>query len=452
MHPEAETICAVATPPGDGAIGVVRVSGPAAVAQLLELCGGDAPRPRRLTLARLRSPVDGATIDRAMVCVMPAPSTYTGEDVVEVHGHGGRFNLQRILEGFIALGARMAEPGEFTRRAFLNGRMDLCQAEGVLQVITARSEAAHRNAQALLGGALGACVAALRDEVVELVAHLEVYIDFAEEVEGGVPVERLRSEHERVERSIARVAATYARGRRLAGIRAALVGPVNVGKSSLFNRLLGRERAVVADHPGTTRDYLEEELLLEGQRVLLIDTVGERAAPERSFLEEAGRAIAAPIISQSDLVISVVDLSDPAAPARVERRSGPQLVVGNKLDLAAAGALEALRGALELPVVGTSALSGAGLEELSRAILAQGAGEQRDSAESVLVSRERHYQALDKARHAVRQGQVALEGGLAPELVVEHSREALEALGTITGEIYTEAVLDEVFGEFCIGK
>lgn len=413
--------------------------------------------PRRMRRAWLRD-VQGRRVDQVLVCAFTAPRTYTGEDVVEVHGHGGELNMDRVLACVLELGARLADPGEFTRRAFLNGRLDLAQAEAVGQLIAARSDQAARNATAILAGALGQRVGRLRQALLRMAADLEAGIDFADDVDEPDLVPRLRSRHREVARQVDALARSYRVGRRLDGAVVALVGPVNAGKSSLFNALLESRRALVSEEPGTTRDYLEAEVHWDGRRIVLVDTAGASEA-EASGLEREGQALAREVVARADLLIHVVDLPGghmPAPPAGPR----PVVVAANKLDLCAVD--ETLDpgepGDNVVAVVSTSATTGHGLDALRDAVL-RGLGVHEpeegaavDQAETVVITRARQHDALGAAQRALAEGEEALSKGLPPELTVEHYRAALEALGQITGEAYTEAVLDAVFDTFCVGK
>ena len=397
----------------------------------------------------------GQRVDEVMVCAFLAPRSYTGEDVVELFGHGGELNLDRVLAVTLALGARLAAPGEFTRRAFLNGRLDLAQAEAVAQLIAARSERAAHNAAATLAGALGRRVKELRQKLLRVAADLEAGIDFAEDVDEPDSTPRLLAQHREVRRQVDALARSYRVGRRLDGAVVALVGPVNAGKSSLFNALLQSRRALVDQEPGTTRDYLEAEVAWDGRRVVLVDTAGARPTPA-SGLERAGQDMAREVIARADLLIHVVDLAGGAAPAPPK---GPQpvVLVANKQDLCGASRVgPGEPGGNVVAVVCTSATTGHGLDALRAAVL-RGLGDEdaevdADQAETVMITRARQRDALDAARQALAEGEQALKRSLPPELTVEHYRAALEALGQITGETYTEEVLDAVFDTFCVGK
>lgn len=456
MRGEAETICAVASAVG-GAVGIVRLSGPRALELLRRVCRLSRLEARRMHAASLRHPRSGEVLDRVLACYMPGPRSYTGEDVVEVHGHGGELNLGRVLALFVELGARQAAPGEFTRRAFLNGRLDLTQAEAVAQIVAARSERALRNAQAVLGGTLGRRLRELQHRVVELCGLLEAAIDFADETEGGLGEDELCRRHHELRGALERLAGTYRLGQRLDGVRVALVGPVNAGKSSLFNCLLGRDRALVADEPGTTRDYLEAETSWDGHRVTLVDTAGERPEGALTPLERAGRALAAPVLTGCDLWVQVTDASREvpgrdAGPGETEDGPSspdapPVVVAANKVDLIT----PSHRASLGPDLVQTSAVRGEGVEAL-RARVLKTLFPSEGEAETVQVTLQRQWEGLVDAARALREGHDALRGGVPPEVAVEHAREALEALEALTGERSTEAVLDAVFARFCVGK
>ena len=461
MAGHGDTICAVATAPGTGAIGIVRASGPGVRQLLAELCPNLRLSPRRLRSTRL---VDGdAVVDQVLVCLMPAPRSYTGEDVVEIHGHGGALNMRRIVELCVARGARLAEPGEFTRRAFLNGRMDLAQAEAVAQVIQARSDRALQNAQAVLAGELGQRLDRVRRALVELSARLESMIDFADDdPEGSSRLEAcLDTQHERVEHSIAALLQTYTRGRRLDGATVALVGATNAGKSSLFNRLLDSERALVSALPGTTRDYIEADVAWGPHRVTLVDTAGTRPSGQRAQetdLERAGRGLAASILARCDAVVQVVDLGEPRPEvgAGLAGDGADLVVAANKIDLVD-GTPQEIEERLGLaipgvPVVATSAKTGQGIDTLARTLGRLLHGRKGQENETACVTVQRHHDALQGALEAVRQGRASLSQGYPPEVAVEHARQALDCIRQITGETFTEEVLDSVFSSFCIGK
>jgi len=432
-----DTIAAIATARGAGGVAIVRVSGPEAisiVAAMVGRAGAELP-DRRLVrgVARAR---DGARLDDVLVVAMRAPHSYTGEDVAEVHGHGGTVNAGRLLRDVLERGARLAEPGEFTRRAFERGRIDLAAAEGLLGVIEAASERAWRVAQAQLAGALTARVGALRARATQLVAELEACIDFPDEGLELVAAHEVAARARGIGEDSARLAATFQLGRALRdGIEVALVGPVNAGKSSLLNALVGRERALVAPEPGTTRDYVEARVEWDGVAVTVIDTAGERdteGAIERRGIE-LGRERAA----SADVHVWVDEHG------RGPDASGPRtIIVRSKADLGG----ETAAGA-----IATSARTGEGLAAL-RARVLELAGVAGESEDAVVVTSERQRGLLERAATGMARAAAAMDARAPLEVATVDAREALVALGAITGEEVGEDVLDALFGRFCIGK
>ena len=401
MSVERDTICALSTSVGQAAVGMVRLSGPRARELLRQVCSRRRFRPRQMHAVQLRD--GGQIVDRVLACHMPAPRSYTGEDVVEVFGHGGALNMERILHLFLDHGARLAQPGEFTRRAFLEGRLDLIQAEAVAHVVAARSERALSNAQTLLEGALGQRLAALRQELLQLCAMLEASLDFAEDTASEVALTEVARHHQHLERELEAVVGTYRRGKRLEGVTVGLRGRVNVGKSSLFNALLQRERALVDHRPGTTRDYLEADVDWQGYRVTLVDTAGDGPEGSLSAMEQAGQRLASSVLARCDLVVWVVDATHPLDHA--PRGGAPIVVVANKVDLLTPEVRTVVCRALagEYPVVETSAVTGEGLDRLRGAVLGQlfdseVEGESVDAVETVQLVHRRQWDALRRAR------------------------------------------------------
>jgi tRNA modification GTPase len=437
-----DTIAAIATPAGRGGIGVVRVSGPRA-AEIARRLTGTLPPPRRARLSTFGD-AHGETIDEGLVIYFPAPHSYTGEAVVELQGHGGPVVMHALLAACLDAGARLAEPGEFTRRAFLEGRLDLAQAEAVADLIDAASRGAARSAIRSLKGEFSAAIDALAAQLIELRALTEAMLDFPEE-----EVDALHRDDaaQRLERARVALDAVFARSRQgsllRSGIHVVLTGRPNVGKSSLLNRLTGEERAIVTPVAGTTRDALHEALEIDGVPLVVVDTAGlreSREEVERLGVERTHREIA-----RADVIVFVHEaragvgaeeraLLD-ALPADV-----PCVRVANKIDL-----LEAPLDAAD--VVAVSAKTGAGLEALRRAIL--DAAGWRPGEESVFLARERHLRALARTRTHLEAA--SLEDGRW-ELFAEELRLAHAALGEITGEFGADDLLGEIFARFCIGK
>ncbi|HJZ87799.1 MAG TPA: tRNA uridine-5-carboxymethylaminomethyl(34) synthesis GTPase MnmE [Polyangia bacterium] len=433
---QEETIAAIATAPGGG-IGVVRVSGPQAleVAARVVRPWPAAPESHRMWRAQ-------AAGDEILCVVMRAPGSYTGEDVVELHGHGSALGLRALLAALVDSGARVAEPGEFTRRAFLSGRMDLSRAEAVAQVIGARTEQALRAAQANLRGATATAVSRARERVVSLLAEVEAQVDFPEEQLDFAPAAALAAQAHATAAALDRLCASWRRGRLLgAGLTVALVGRPNVGKSSLLNALVGQERALVTETPGTTRDYVEVAMDWDGVPVTLIDTAGEREAT--SAVERRGVELGRRRAAEADVAILVVDAS---APALDDVRA--HVVALNKIDLAP----EQPALTTALPVVPTSALERTGLAALRAAVLAVAGLSGDDQAGEPILASERQQAALREAQAALVQAASALADGAPPELAAMDLRVALDRLGRVTGESVDQAVLDAVFARFCIGK
>lgn len=460
MHPPlfADTIAAVATPQGRGAVALVRVSGPDALGVLLRLAPAlrEAPPARAQRLARLVHPETGEMLDRGLVAYFPGPGSYTGEDTVELATHGGVLTPQLVLDAALAAGARPAQPGEFTRRAYLNGRLDLLQAEAVADLVDGRSRALHRAAVHQMERGLSRRVEELREALVGAQALLVYGIDFPEEDEPPVPPERIRAAAEEVLRRVDGLLATAPQGELLReGALAVLAGRPNSGKSSLFNALLGVERAIVTEVPGTTRDALEAVVSLDGYPFRLVDTAGLRETTDR--VEEIGIEVARRYLAAANLVLFCVEAGRPLEPEEEGflRDPGPGAVVlvRTKADQAGGAPDPASPAADGLPAVRVAATEGLGLAEL-RGILLRGAfgGILGEPGEAPLVTRERQARALRRARGEVRLFLHAWEEGIPPEFAATHLQAAAGALEDLLGAIGTEDVLDRVFSQFCVGK
>lgn len=456
--PEAgDTIVAISTPPGEAGIGIVRLSGPQAAAIAQRLFHPRRPhspwQSHRLYLGHILDS-QGQVLDEVLLTHMRAPHTYTREDVVEIHCHSGYAVLKTILTEVLAQGARLARPGEFTLRAFLSGRLDLSQAEAVLEVIEARTQASLRVAAGHLAGGLGRRLGELRVALLQVLAWVEAALDFPEEG-GELSGEALREGLATPSQDLHQLLGTYHQGRFLReGVQVVLAGRTNVGKSSLLNRLLDADRAIVTDIPGTTRDIIEETINLGGLPLRLSDTAGLREA--RDLVEELGVARSRERLAQADLVLYLVDGSEPLTEEDVtvfrDLADRPALVVVNKVDLPRGLDFQKLRRRVSSPVVEVSAFTGQGLENLEKAVVDLVLGGEVNTAGEI-VTQARHYELLERAREALAQAQGLLEQAEPPwELVALEVKEALLALGEITGEEVGEAVLDQIFAQFCIGK
>ncbi len=452
-----DTIAALATPLGEGGLAVIRISGSRALA-VVDRCfipaGRQAPPLREATTHTLHYGHvmrDGQRVDEVLVAVLRAPRTFTREDTVEISCHGGMLVARTVLDTVLAAGARPAQPGEFTRRAFLNGRLDLAQAEAVAEVIQARSELALQAANAQLAGHLSRRINQLRDDLMHTLAHVEADLDFPEEDIAPHPRAALLA---RLERSVVfmdELLRTATEGQLLRrGIRAAIVGRPNVGKSSLLNQLLGRDRAIVSARPGTTRDTIEETANIRGLPVVLVDTAGLREA--RDEIEQEGIRRSYTAVAQAELILRVVDLSAPAHPEDLAFlagvRSGKCVVIGNKADLPR----QLEWPASALPLTEVSCLDGRGIETLKDRIKEQvWTGEIRADTLEVMIN-SRHQDALRRAREATLRTLDALRQETPLDLAAVDLRIATRAVGEIVGQTATEDLLDTIFREFCIGK
>ena len=445
--PPTETIAAISTPTGEGAIAIVRISGPDAVAVADRVFrGSEKPSALASHVQRLGEMTDGErTIDQVVLSVHRAPASYTGEDVVEIGCHGGILVTAQVLEACLRAGARAARPGEFTERAFLNGKMDLTQAEAVMDLIRARSDLALRSAQEQLEGRLGQMVTRIRGELIELLAHVEAAIDFPEE--GIAPDEgpKLLARLDAIMEKIRTLAATADQGRVLReGLRVVISGPTNAGKSSLLNRLLGYDRAIVNERPGTTRDTIEEVINLRGIPVRLLDTAGFRESTDE--IEREGMARTEKSLAGADLILHVLDRSL-ARPADLDREQHDErrILLLNKSDLVEHGDwqhVDALRICC-LSENGLDGLEGAILERISR---------QHLRPESGVAINARHHDCLRRALKACDLARGTLEKALAPEYAAVDLRDALSAVEEVTGAGNAEDIRDSVFAQFCIGK
>jgi tRNA modification GTPase len=449
MTPAAsDTIAAIATPPGRGGIGVVRISGPAARA-IAQAVLGQVPAPRRAQHRPFRG-ADGRAIDSGLALFFPAPHSFTGEDVLELQGHGGPVVLDMVLERALELGARLARPGEFSERAFLNGRLDLAQAEAVADLIDSGSRQAARSALRSLEGEFSARIAALVERLTALRVHVEAAIDFSDEDIDFLAEGSLRERLASVAADLAGLTEAARQGCAMReGLRVVIAGRPNVGKSSLLNRLARREAAIVSDIPGTTRDVLREYLAIDGLPLHVVDTAGLRES--RDPVERIGVERARAELGQADRVLWVIDeAGGDAADSEARGEYRDRLtVVHNKIDLAGAqpGTFSDGHG---IEHIRLSALTGAGLDLLA-AHLKACAGYQ-GTEEGAFIARRRHLDALRRAADDVDAAARLIDEGRAGELAAEELRLAQRALGEITGEVTSEELLGRIFASFCIGK
>ncbi|MDD5204484.1 MAG: tRNA uridine-5-carboxymethylaminomethyl(34) synthesis GTPase MnmE [Desulfobacterales bacterium] len=454
-----DTIAAIATPLGQGGIGIIRLSGPRAK----EIAGrifvpkkpGKALQDRRLVLGNLIDPSTGAVLDEVLVSLMAAPLSYTREDVVEINSHSGPLLLSKVLQVVLQAGARLARPGEFTFRAFMNGRMDLTQAEAVVDLIRSRSEKGLALAARQLSGGFAEQIEGLRQRGLDLLARIEAAIDFPEETGSIVGVEESRSLEENLLPAIERLVTAHKQRKIwMDGIATVIVGRVNAGKSSLLNRLLNEDRALVTPIPGTTRDVVESTIHIEGIPLRLMDTAGFRKG--RGRIEHLGIRKTEQRLSEADLALVVIDRSRPLSGVDREllaRTGEKSLTILNKSDLPSRiGRNTEAKMRKERRVVKTSALTGSGLEDLRRAIVEMvvldGEGEDLLHVAPNMRQRDELLEAEEFFRNAARN----LKEELPLEIVAADLHAGVDGLGRIVGKGSPEDVLDRIFSEFCIGK
>ncbi len=445
-----DTIAALSTPLGEGGIGIVRLSGPDALA-IAQKVFHHPLQDRLLVYGHIIDPATKEVVDEVLVSYMAAPHTYTREDIVEVNCHGGPLPLQRVLELVLRHGARLANPGEFTLRAFLNGRIDLAQAESVLDVVRAKTAASLRVAVQGLGGGLSQSLKAVRAELMSVLAYLTARIDFPEdevaEQEIIPPLERARKKLGELISS-ADQGIVYRQG-----VRTAIVGRRNVGKSSLLNRLLRQSRAIVSPVPGTTRDTVEEVVNLKGVPFVLIDTAG--MVQHKGLVESLGVARSRKAIEQADIVLLVLDASNNLRSSDreliallSELREKEVLVAANKCDLPR----RALFDHLAWATVSISALTGEGLDKLEDRMVACVLGGKVSTSDALLVSNPRHKACLERAEGHLEQALSSIAAQMPDDFITIDLTAALNALGEITGETVSEELLETIFSNFCIGK
>ena len=454
-----DTIAAIATAPGVGGVGIVRVSGPLAArigTMVFRRRRADEWRSHYLYRGQVVDP-SGAVLDEGLAVLMRAPRSYTGEDVLEIHGHGSPVALRRILSSVLACGARLAEPGEFTKRAFLNGRLDLTQAEAVADMVRSRTDAAAALAAGHLAGRLSAVIDELRDALVRVKALLEAQIDFSEE-DFRVDPSDLCVPLDQCSVTIKDLVESYGHGRLFReGLHVAIVGKPNVGKSSLLNALLGEERAIVTAHAGTTRDTIEETADFNGVPVVLTDTAGLRATEALDPAEQIGIERTQSTMQAADILLIVLDASQPIdAQDRAVLSAAThaqQIVVLNKTDLPAVLSVESLSDVMPgRAALRVSAKDGQGLDDLRRLVVTAATDNRLANTHGPVLTNVRHVDALQKAAASLHLARASISAGQAPDLIAVDVQDAMDHLAAVTGVITSEDVLDRVFSEFCIGK
>lgn len=455
----AETIAAIATPPGSGGVGIVRISGPDAFSFLLKvfkpLSDNFQIKSHRLFHGTIVDPGGDIILDEVLVSFFKKPNSYTGEDVVEINCHGGVVITRGILELCLRNGVRLARPGEFTQRAFVNGRMDLAQAEAVADIISAKSLLAARVAVHQLCGDLGRVIHGLRDRMVNLLAELEAHLEFPEEDLDDLPFARLAGEAKAISLELVKLAESGAEGRLLReGARIGLLGRTNVGKSSLMNRLLTEDRALVSPEAGTTRDYIEEGIVLSGIPITLVDTAGFRFTT--GAVEKMGIDKSRQMIGRLQGALCLFDGSLPPSnedsELLKETAAIPRISVINKNDLKADPGWDEFCKSPNINPLSISAENGDGIDTLKEAIVELITGGTVINPDETIISNLRHIEALNSSADSLKQAADILSRGTEPELAAIDLRAALDDISSITGQTYTDDILSSIFSRFCIGK
>ncbi|MBO0857513.1 MAG: tRNA uridine-5-carboxymethylaminomethyl(34) synthesis GTPase MnmE [Chloracidobacterium sp.] len=457
----SKTIAAIATPQGYGGIGVLRISGDLSISVTRRLLGdGNRTKfdlgfePNRASFHHLVNPETGAVIDEAIITFFKAPHSFTGEDVIEIACHGSPVVLSEILRLLTSFGAEVAQPGEFSLRAFLNQRMDLTQAEAIKDLIDAQTTHQARVAARQLRGEISKRLQPIKEGLIEMIVHFESSVEFVEDDLGPLNIDAFLSRVDGFIERLDALASTYRMGKLIrSGIKLALIGRPNVGKSSIFNALLGRERAIVTHLPGTTRDTLNESFVINGVPVDLVDTAGIREAED--VVEQIGVERTKTAISEADMTLAVIEATSPLSSDEIElfNQYPVSLYALNKCDLGVALSEEEMR---KLPggnpVVKISALTGEGIDELRRAIHRLITSESHSGIEDAIITNERHYSALENALAALRQSRRDLVAGFTEEVALANLHLALGSLGVITGETLITDIINQIFSTFCIGK
>lgn len=459
MYDTTDTIAAIATPLGESGIGVIRISGSKAydVGDAIFQSKSSLPLAQRRDRSIQYGLIvddDGKAVDEVILLIMKGPRSYTAEDVLEIQCHGGRQSLSEILGLVLRHGARLANPGEFTQRAFVNGRIDLAQAEAVMDVIQAKSAQGLTSAVSQLEGRLSRVVGDMRLHLTDFITRLEVTVDYPEEDLEEIEVPDIAGAIREMERRLDDMLAESKSGRMMRdGVMAAIAGTPNAGKSSLLNRFLETERAIVTDVPGTTRDVIEEWISIQGVPICLVDTAGIRSTDDT--VEQIGVRRAKEYMDRADIILVVVDQSRPLQEEDrqiLEMARGRQaLIVLNKEDLQPAFETEELQ-SYGLPLLSISASTGAGMGELKDAMLSLALQQGLTAAQSALLANTRHIELVRQSREALQRALDTIEAGMPVDCAIVDIREAWELLGSITGDTVHDDIIEEIFSRFCLGK
>lgn len=454
--PAKDTIVALSTPPGRGGIGIIRLSGEQSLALARSLLFDDSfnPEPNRVLLKIIRSPQTGEVLDHALITYFKAPHSFTGEDTVELSCHGSPVLLLHVIDALLGLGARSADPGEFTLRALSNGRLNLSQAEAVRDLIDAQTHAAVRQAARQLNGELSARLQPIKDALIEIIVPLESSLEFVEDDLPEITAERISAQLGELIRRLEHLASTFRAGRLLKeGLKVTLVGRPNVGKSSIFNNLLASDRAIVTDLPGTTRDSLSEMINLQGIPVLLTDTAGVRISSD--MIEHLGIERTRRAIADADFIIVVLDGSQPLTGEDEvvlgDVAGNRYLIALNKSDLESFSYENIREASNGSRVIAVSAKTGAGIDTLRGALL-EPFGADGSQEMGFVITNARHYDLLQRAIDALYSSKHLVQERTSEELILVGLYGALQFLGEITGETTPDDILSQIFATFCIGK
>lgn len=454
-----DTIAAISTPVGTGGIGIVRVSGKDAFSIAEKVFEGKKPfkniRSHSMSYGKIIDPDSGEVIDEVLISRMNAPNTYTKEDIVEINCHGGIVNLRLILELVIKLGARLSEPGEFTKRAFLNGRIDLSQAEAVIDVINASSDKGAKAAVVQLEGALSERIRSYRDKLIKLMAHIEVTVDYPEEDIEEITGEEVYDESKVILEDLLELSKSFERGRLIKeGVDLVISGRPNVGKSSLLNALAGKNKAIVSEIPGTTRDFVEEYINVRGVQVKITDTAGIRET--RDEIEKIGVDRAKEAIKSADINIVIIDGSVGILPEDQEilgTQNERTLTVVNKVDKAEEEVLNNIKETLaDRKLLFVSAKTGQGLSELEKDISGLTEIDGINRSNEILITNVRHKKLIDSSVQSIREACASYEAGMPLDCLSIDIKNSADYLGQIIGESVNDDIIKEIFARFCIGK